>query len=261
MLGAKAAGHRAPRATPSFLWVLVGGRVSGLAEEGIARLEVPGQPVYRLSHPRLAPQCSDGDAHWQTGSSTSQSMADTQWRWGMGWSPWASQQAQPVDRAWGGIVLQSTTLRSSQEASGLVRESFPEAALVPGCGPDVCNIWSTQASDAIETPPRVAGLTVVFVSPQVPCRLRAARSRTKASTSVWRPTPQAHATRLPPTCMCEVRTQAVPSPDSTELSCPRRACCPEPWCGLSGLPWAQSLLLSTSFCSSRSSSSSHWASS
>lgn len=54
VLGAKAAGHRAPRATPSFLWVPVGGRVSGLAE-GIARSEVPGQPVYRLSHPRLAP--------------------------------------------------------------------------------------------------------------------------------------------------------------------------------------------------------------
>lgn len=96
-------------------------------------------------------QCSDGDAHWQTGSSASQSMADTQWRWGMGWSPRASQQAQ-LDRAWGRIVLQSTTLRSSQEASGLVRESFPEAALVPGCGPDVCNVWSTQASGAVETP-------------------------------------------------------------------------------------------------------------
>ena len=174
--------------------------------------------------------------------------------------PRPSQQAR-LDRAGGGIVLQSTTLRSGQEASGLVRESFPEAAPVPGCGPDVCNIWSTQAVDAVETPPRVAGLTVVFVSPQVPCRLRAARSRTKASTSVWRPTPQAHATRPPPTCMCEVRTQAVPSPDSTELSCLCRACCPEPWCGLTGLPWAQSLLLSASFCSGRSSSSSHWASS
>ena len=87
VLGAEAAGHRALRATSSFLWVLVGGRVSGLAEEGIARSEVPGQPVYRLSHPRPAPQCSDGDAHWQTGSSTSQSVAGTQWSWGIGWSP------------------------------------------------------------------------------------------------------------------------------------------------------------------------------
>lgn len=51
------------------------------------------------------------------------------------------------------------------------------------------------------------GLSFVILSPQVPCRLRAVRSQTKASTSVWRPTLQAHATRPLLTCMCEVRTR------------------------------------------------------
>lgn len=120
---------------------------------------------------------------------------------------------------WGRIVFQSATLDSSQEATGLVRESFPEAALALGYGPNVCNIWSAQATNAVKTP-HVPGLNSVFMSPQVPCRLRVVRSRTKASTSVWRPTLQAHATRPLPTCMCEVRTQAVPGPVPTEPSCP-----------------------------------------
>lgn len=47
---------------------------------------------------------------------------------------------------------------------------------------------------------------------QVHCRLRAARSLTKASTSVWQPTRQAHATRPPPTCMCECAAWLLVSP-------------------------------------------------
>lgn len=49
----------------------------------------------------------------------------------MGWSPWPSPQAQ-LDHEWGGVDIRSLTLGSVQEASGLVRESFPEAASVPG---------------------------------------------------------------------------------------------------------------------------------
>lgn len=108
---------------------------------------------------------------------------------------------------WGRIVLQTTTLGSSQETTGLVRESFLEAALTLGVAP--MSAASDQATNAVKTPPHVPGLNLVFMSPQVPCRLRAARSQTKASTSVWRPTLQAHATRPPPTCMCEVRTRAL----------------------------------------------------
>lgn len=161
------------------------------------------------------------------------------------------------------LIGPTATLDSSPEATGLVRRSFLEAALVLGYGPNVCSIWSTRATNAVETPTHVPGLNSVFMSPQVPCRLRAARSRTKGSTSVWRPTLQAHATRPLPTCMCEVRTRAVPGPIFIELSCPCRACRLEPlvWTQR-GLPWAQSFLYPTSFCSSHdSSNSSHWASS
>lgn len=90
---------------------------------------------------------------------------------------------------------------------------------------------------------------LVSMSPQVPCRLRAARSQTKASTSVWRPTLQAHATRPPPTCMCEVRTRALqcgPCLQGAEL--PLLAV--DTW----GLPSPGSF--SASFCSCHSSSSS-----
>ena len=49
----------------------------------------------------------------------------------MGWSPWPSPQAR-LDLEWGGLAIWSMTFGSVQEASGLVRESFPEAAPVPG---------------------------------------------------------------------------------------------------------------------------------
>lgn len=88
---------------------------------------------------------------------------------------------------------------------------LPRSSTCTRCGPDACHIWSTRASGVVETPPQVPGQTAVSVSPQVPCRLRAARSRTKASTSVWRPTLQALVTRPLPTYMCEVRTQVVPN--------------------------------------------------
>ena len=128
----------------------------------------------------------------------------------MGWSPWPSPQAR-LDLEWGGLAIWSMTFSSVQEASGASQGELPRSSTCTRCGPDACHIWSTRASGVVETPPQVPGQTAVSVSPQVPCRLRAARSRTKASTSVWRPTLQALVTRPLPTYMCEVRTQVVPN--------------------------------------------------
>lgn len=76
-------------------------------------------------------------------------------------------------------------------------------------------------------------MTDVFscVPLQVHCRLRAARSLTKASTSVWQPTRQAHATRPPPTCMCEVRTWPHLALSTWSQASPaKHAAWRRPWC-------------------------------
>ena len=214
--------------------LLAGGGFSGSCPvRAVACLQLPGPQVYRLLPPMPGSALpgrpgrsgsTNGDAHWQTGCSAGHSRA-------VGGVMEPLAQPTGPTRLQGRtsrIVFQSVTLASSREASGLIRQSFLEAALVPRRGPDFCNISSTQAQMLSKPPPRVPGLTSVAVSPQVPCRLRAVRSRTKASTSVWRPTLKAHATRPPPTSMCEVSMQAEPSPVSTELNWPCWARCPEP---------------------------------
>lgn len=59
-------------------------------------------------------------------------------------------------------MFQSATLGSSQEATGLVRENFQEAALALGYGPNVCSVWSAQATNAVKTPPHVPGLNSLY---------------------------------------------------------------------------------------------------
>lgn len=59
-------------------------------------------------------------------------------------------------------MFQSATLGSSQEATGLVRENFQEAALALEYGPTVCSVWSAQATNAVKTPPHVPGLNSLY---------------------------------------------------------------------------------------------------
>lgn len=61
---------------------------------------------------------------------------------------------------------------------------------------------------------------VPSLSPQVPCRLRAARRQTRASTSVWPPTALGCATHHLPTSTCEVGNSARQRQGPTVPPCP-----------------------------------------
>lgn len=207
------------------------------------------------SHPRLAPRrlAGPGGLGALTGMLTG-----TPWSWGMGWSPWPSRQAPLECRAGqAGLCSRAQGLLPARRPVGSSgRASWKQHWR----GPDYLQRLVNTSPNAVEPPPHDPDLTSVTVSPQVPCRLRAVRSRTKASTSVWRPTLQAHATRPPPTYMYEVRMRAVPSPVSTELNWPCWPCCLDPLLGTVGAAMSPVSPFPASFCSSRNShSSSHWA--
>lgn len=61
---------------------------------------------------------------------------------------------------------------------------------------------------------------VPSLSPQVPCRSRAVRRQTRASTSVWPPTALGCATHHPPTSTCEVGNSARQRQGPTVPPCP-----------------------------------------
>lgn len=122
--------------------LLAGGGFSGSCPvRAIACLQLPGPQVHRLLPPMPGSALpgrpgrsgsTNGDAHWQTDCSAGHSRA-------VGGvmeplvQPTGPTRLQGRTRR---IVFQSVTLASSREASGLIRQSFLEATLVPRRGPD-----------------------------------------------------------------------------------------------------------------------------
>lgn len=121
---------------PSFLWGSGGWQFQALPDEGVAYLWIPGQQVYCLLPQRLAHDAPVGMLIGKPVPVLARAGHSVELEDGV--EPLA-EWTGPTGLQAGWDCAAECDLGSGQEVSRLVRESFLEAALVPRCGPDICN--------------------------------------------------------------------------------------------------------------------------